>query len=228
MTSETRPYRFVPEMLRLFRAQWWNFSDPYFRMNRRPVPLEKCWPADNAGRRDPTHHEAVLKRTYSKAALEEATAMVPEWFECADVPRPPQRIKPVSEGVVGRWYTNYWTLHSLKYQCNLAGVHWKHGERKQVRSNFEEPYFYVDFEESRAIREHRSRFINIHRSLGGMTKKVLEAQTEERYKVHKRNTDQYWSDRRIFLNRVRAMRVSGDEVDVNALPVKINFAAFEM
>ncbi len=155
--------------------------------------------------------------------------MIPEWFEVRDVPRPPQRVKAVSEGVVGRWYTNYWTLHSIKYQSFLAGIPWRHGERHRAVSNFDEPLYYVDWEETKAIRDQRSRWINVHRSMAGMTKKVKELNEELRFKQHKKLQDQFWSDRRVFFNRVRAMRTAAEEVNVEDLPVPtLNLKAFDM
>jgi hypothetical protein len=229
MSSETKPIRFVPEMLRVFHAPWWDGTTGVFREKRRLENWEKRWPVSEHNSRSPYEWHPILRKTYSKEALAEATKMVPEWFETSDVPRPPQRIAAHSEGIVGRWYTNYWTLHSVKYQCMLANVPWTNGERRPIVSNFEEPKYYVDFEESRAIRDYRSRWINVHRSMIGMTKRLKEVVEEDRFKVHKRHTDAFWSDRRVFLNRVRAMRVSGEEFDKAELPIpSLNFKAFDM
>lgn len=228
MSAETMPIRFVPEMLKLYRADWYNKSEPFYKP-RRFTSVEDTWPNSQVDRRSPTGSDPVLHATYSRDALMEAQKMIPDWFQTADVPRPPQRIKAVSEGIVGRWYTNYWTLSSVKYQCVLANVPWKHGERMRAVSNFDEPYYYVDWEETKAIRDHRSKWINIHRSMVGMTKKIKEAEEENRFKAFKKNQDQFWSDRRVFFNRIRAMRTAGEEVPLEDLPIKtINFAAFDM
>jgi hypothetical protein len=228
MGTDTKPVRFVPEMTRHFRAHWYNKSEPYYKP-RRLTPVFNHWPASRRTTRSPTYWSPVLTATYSREALQEATAMIPEWFETADVPRPPQRIRAHSEGIVGRWFTNYWTLHSVKYQCLLAGLPWAHGERKPLVSNYEEPLYFVDFEESRAIRDHRSRWINVHRSMAGMTKKVKETREDDRFKFHKRITDKFWSDRRVFVNRVRSLRAGGEEMEQSTLPLKaFNFQAFDV
>ena len=153
--------------------------------------------------------------------------MIPEGFEVRDVPRPPQRIRAQSEGIVGRWYTNYWTLHSIKYQCQLANVEWKHGERFRPRTNYDEPYLFVDFEESKAVRDYRSRWMNVNRSLVGMTKKVKEAEEEKRFSRYKKRQDSFWSDRKMLIARVKSMAGQGLLDSSADLPVKtFNIKAF--
>ncbi|KEG05141.1 hypothetical protein DQ04_26911000, partial [Trypanosoma grayi] len=125
-----------------------------------------------------------------------ALAMVPDGFDVADVPRPPQRITAQSEGIVGRWYSNFWTLHAVRYQCMLAGVAWPFGERQRPRTNYDEPFFFVDFEESKAVRDYRSRWINVNRSLVGMTKRMKEAEEEARYMRFRKQQDTFWSNRK--------------------------------
>jgi hypothetical protein len=216
ITPETQPIKVTRELLGRQDAWWWNGIEPE-RSSEYVERMEKnAWPAKEdgwvKGRR------TVLTRRYSAAALREAVAMIPPSFEVADVPRPPARVKAVSEGVVGRWYTNYWTLHSIKYQCMLAGVPWRWGERERPITNYEQPFVYVDYEESKALRDYRTRWINVHRSLVAMTKRMKEADEEQRFVEYKRMQDQFWSDRRVLVNRVKAMAAT-QSITQRDLPV---------
>jgi hypothetical protein len=163
---------------------------------------------------------AVLRTNYSREALREALAMVPKHFRTSDVPRPPQMIRAHSEGIVGRWYTNYWTLHSMKFQCQLAGVPWNFGERLLPQSNFDEPLYYVDYEESRKVKEYRSRWINVNRSMVGMTRRIKEAEEEQRLAAHKTRVDRYWSSRKALIGRIKAMKAAGAIQSQEDLPIK--------
>jgi hypothetical protein len=206
IAPETTPIKFTRELLEMQDAPWWNGVRPKMLPEFQERPMERAWPYKQDGwikGRAP-----VLHTRYSAAALQEALAMVPGWFETADVPRPPARIKAHSEGIVGRWYTNYWTLHSVKYQCMLARVPWRWGERERPMTNYEQPFVYVDYEESKAIRDYRSRWINVHRSLVGMSKKMKDAEDEARFVEYKRMQDQFWSDRRVLVNRIKSMKAS--------------------
>merc|ERR1719238_2623320 len=78
--SPTKPYRFVPEMTRLFRAKWYNNSEPFYQP-RRLESIHTKWPASRRTTRSPTFWQPVLTATYSKEALQEATALIPDWFE---------------------------------------------------------------------------------------------------------------------------------------------------
>ncbi|KAG8346206.1 hypothetical protein TRVL_02974 [Trypanosoma vivax] len=169
----------------------------------------------------------VMRQKYSREALQAALAMVPPGFEVADVPRPPQRIRAQSEGIVGRWYSNYWTLHSVKYQCLLAGVEWPFGERQRPRTNYDEPFFFSDFEECKAIRDYRSRWINVNRSLVGMTKRMKEAEEETRYMQFRKQQDTFWSNRKVLVNRIKSMHNQGTKTSARDMPIKtINLKAF--
>lgn len=206
IAPETTPIKFTRELLEFQDATWWNGIKPSKYSDYSERTTAKSWPADGKGwikGRSP-----VLHTRYSAAALNEAANMIPSYFETADVPRPPTRVKAQSEGIVGRWYTNYWTLHSVKYQCQLAGIPWRWGERESPITNFEQPNIYVDYEESKAIRDYRSRWINVHRSLVGMSKKMKDSQDETRYVEYKRMQDRFWSDRRVMINRIKSMKGS--------------------
>jgi hypothetical protein len=206
IAPETTPVKVTRELLGYEDAVWWNG----IRQRHLPEYTERAaknvWPAKQddwiKGRR------TLLGSRYSAAALGEALAMIPAGFETSDVPRPPARIRAVSEGVVGRWYTNYWTLHSIKYQCLLARIPWRWGEREKPITNFEQPYIYVDFEESKALRDYRTRWINVHRSLVGMTKKMKDSEDEQRFVEYKRMQDQFWADRRVLISRVKSMKLA--------------------
>lgn len=224
IAPETTPVKYVPEMLNIQNAMWWNQrGKPVYRstFNEKSWLQKSCWGAFTKEGRP------VLRQRYSPAALKAALAMVPEGFETCDVPRPPQRIRAQSEGVVGRWYTNYWTLHSIRYQCQLAGVEWPFGERQRPRTNFDEPHMYTDFEETKAIRDYRSRWINVNRSLVGMSKKMKETEEEARYMQFKKVQDTFWSNRKVLVNRVKSMHNQGTLRSAKDLPIKtLNIKAF--
>lgn len=125
---ETTPVKYTTHLMTdQHRSRWYNGQKHDFTATYRERSWLDTWPSKRGGWEKTDH--AVLNKKYSPEALKEALAMIPEGFEVRDVPRPPQRIRAQSEGIVGRWYTNYWTLHSIKYQCQLAGIEWKHGER---------------------------------------------------------------------------------------------------
>ncbi|AIN99882.1 hypothetical protein LPMP_282490 [Leishmania panamensis] len=224
IAPETTPVKYVPEMLNIQNAKWWNGRHkPVYRSvyNEKSWLQKARWGAFIKGSRP------VMRQRYSAAALKEALEMVPEGFETCDVPRPPQRIRAQSEGVVGRWYTNYWTLHSVRYQCQLAEVEWPFGERQRPRTNYDEPYMYTDFEETKAIRDYRSRWINVNRSLVGMSKRMKEAEEESRYLHFKKVQDTFWSNRKVLVNRIKSMHNQGTLQSAKDLPLKsINIKAF--
>lgn len=216
IAPETTPVKYAPSMLNIRNMLWWNGKrNPYCATYR-----EKSWLELSKSGAFQKGSRPVMRQWYSAAALREALRMIPPGFEVADVPRPPQRIRAQSEGIVGRWYTNYWTLHSVKYQCMLAHVDWTHGERQRPRTNYEEPYLYVDFEESKAIRDYRSRWINANRSLVGMSKRIKEAEEEARYMQFKRTQETFWSNRKVLINRVKAMHSQGTLGSPKDLPIK--------
>ncbi|KAK7194999.1 hypothetical protein NESM_000422600 [Novymonas esmeraldas] len=224
IAPETTPVKYVPEMLNIQNAVWWNGrGKPVYRStyNEKSWIQKARWGAFSKGGRP------VMRQRYSAAALRAALDMVPAGFETCDVPRPPQRIRAVSEGVVGRWYTNYWTLHSLRYQCELAGVEWQFGERQRPRTNYDEPHMYTDFEETKAIRDYRSRWINVNRSLVGMSRRMKETEEETRYLQFKKVQDTFWSNRKVLVNRVKSMHNQGTLHSAKDLPIKtINIKAF--
>eukprot|EP00796_Vickermania_ingenoplastis_P004677 gene4678-3370_t len=276
-------------MLNIQNMMWWNGKrSPYRATFRERSWLEKSSPKSYG--RDP--NVPVLQQKYSREALQMAVEMIPSAFRVADVPRPPQRIRAHSEGIVGRWYSNYWTLHSIRFQCFLAnqGLHddgsssnrtpeeggstatlhttqkpalkggeqqhtsavavgsvsssaaaavalpseaaaqpnqrpssiiaWHWGDREQPKTNYEEPHMYVDFEETKALRDYRSRWINIHRSLAGMTKRMKAAEEESRFLGFKRAQEQFWSNRKVFVNRVKSMANQGSITSAKDLPIK--------
>lgn len=224
IAPETTPVKYVPEMLNIQNAMWWNQrGKPHYRSTFN----EKSWLQKSRWGAFAKEGRQVLRQRYSPEALKAALAMVPEGFETCDVPRPPQRIQAQSEGVVGRWYTNYWTLHSMRYQCQLAGVEWPFGERQRPRTNFDEPHMYTDFEETKAIRDYRSRWINVNRSLVGMSKKMKETEEEARYMQFKKVQDTFWSNRKVLVNRVKSMHNQGTLRSAKDLPIKtLNIKAF--
>lgn len=242
IAPETTPVKYVPSMLNIQNMMWWNQKKTPYRATYR----EKTWLERSRWGAFTKSGRPVLRQKYSREALQLALEMIPEGFEVSDVPRPPQRIRAQSEGIVGRWYSNYWTLHSIKYQCFLASppasssssgdlnendnsntLVWRWGEREQPKTNYEEPHAYVDFEETKALRDYRSRWININRSLVGMTKRMKEAEEEARYMSFKRTQEQFWSNRKVFINRVKSMSNQGTLSSAKDLPVKtFNVKAF--
>ncbi|KPA85177.1 putative mitochondrial hypothetical protein [Leptomonas pyrrhocoris] len=224
IAPETTPVKYIPEMLNIQNAMWWNKrGKPRYRSTYN----EKSWLQKSRWGAFGKEGHPVLRQRYSPAALQAALAMVPAGFETCDVARPPQRIRAQSEGVVGRWYTNYWTLHSMRYQCHLAGVEWPFGERQRPRTNYDEPHMYTDFEETKAIRDYRSRWINVNRSLVGMSKKMKEAEEETRYMQFKKVQDTFWSNRKVLVNRVKSMHNQGTLRSAKDLPIKtLNIKAF--
>lgn len=225
LATETTPVKYNSHMLNIQNALWWN--------NRRSAYLatyrEKSWVNTFGG--NPMMHgkgkRVLLHTRYSPAALGEALKMIPDDFEVRDVARPPARIKAHSDGIVGRWYSNFWTLHAIKYQCLLAGVEWKWGERQKPRTNYDEPYFFVDFEESKLIRDYRSRWINVNRSLVGMSKRVKEVEEEARFMQFKKHQETFWSNRKVLINRVKAMSNQGALDSAKDLPIRtFNIQAF--
>ncbi|CCW62262.1 unnamed protein product [Phytomonas sp. EM1] len=223
IAPETTPVKYTPMMLNIKNMMWWNGRrSPY-----RAVYREKTWLELSRWGDFTKSGRPVMRQRYSREALQAVLEMIPDGFEVADVPRPPQRIRAQSEGIVGRWYTNYWTLHSVKYQCFLAGIEWKHGERQRPRTNYDEPFVYVDFEESKMVRDYRSRWINVNRSLVGMSKRMKEAEEESRYMRFKRLQDTFWSDRKVLVNRVKSMHNQGTLSSAKDLPIKtLNIKAF--
>ncbi|CCW68600.1 unnamed protein product [Phytomonas sp. Hart1] len=223
IAPETTPVKYTPMMLNIKNMMWWNGKRSMYRGAYREkgwLELSRWGDFTKSGR-------PVMRQRYSREALKAALEMIPEGFEVADVPRPPQRIRAQSEGIVGRWYTNYWTLHSVKYQCFLAGIEWQHGERQPPRTNYDEPFVYVDFEESKMVRDYRSRWINVNRSLVGMSKRMKEAEEESRYMPFKRLQDTFWSDRKVLVNRVKSMHNQGTLSSAKDLPIKtLNIKAF--
>ena len=211
ISPETTPIKHTSYMLGSHakgqHEWWWNNRLGEHDELYRERSKSDTWPAKTEGWEK--GDEPVLHRWYSPEALKEAVDMIPPWFHAGDVPRPPQRIKAQSEGIVGRWYTNYWTLHSVKFQCKLAKVPWHAGDRIRTRSNYDEPHFYVDYDESKMIRDHRSRWINIHRSMADGTKKVMLYEEEQRVKGHKKSQDLYWNQRKVLINRLKAMQNTG-------------------
>jgi hypothetical protein len=224
IAPETTPVKYVPEMLNIQNAMWWNGrGKPVYRSTYN----EQSWLQKSRWGAFTKNGRPVLRQYYSPAALRAALEMVPAGFETCDVPRPPQRIRAQSEGIVGRWYTNYWTLHSIRYQCQLAGVEWPFGERQRPRTNFDEPHMYTDFEETKAIRDYRSRWINVNRSLVGMSKRMKDSEEETRYMQFKRVQDTFWSNRKVLVNRVKAMHNQGTLRSAKDLPIKtLNIKAF--
>eukprot|EP00759_Apiculatamorpha_spiralis_P005517 PhF_6_TR13335/c0_g1_i1/m.21129 len=219
------PLKFIPHMFPNHHHHYlrWYMSKSHIQRHPfRPTYRERnhldTWPAPkafwNKGSR------TLLETRYSREALKEILEMIPEGFHAADVRRPPQRIKAESHGIVDMWWSNYWTLHSIRYQCFLAGIPWTHGTQGSMRSNYDEPTQYVDYEESKLIRDHRSRWINVHRSLAGMSKKMKDAKEENRYMAYKKTQDQFWSNRKILINRVKAMVSSGTGITAADLPIK--------
>ncbi|KAH9600376.1 hypothetical protein LSM04_006978 [Trypanosoma melophagium] len=223
IAPETTPVKYVPSMLNIQNMMWWNGRRSPYRATYR----EKTWYDVSRTAARTKGGRAIMRQKYSPDALRLALAMVPAEFEVADVPRPPQRILAQSEGIVGRWYSNFWTLHAVKYQCMLAGVEWPFGERQKPRTNYEEPFFFVDFEESKALRDYRSRWINVNRSLVGMSKRIKEAEEEARYMQFRRQQDTFWSNRKVLVNRVKSMYNQGTMTSAKDLPIKtLNIKAF--
>ncbi|CUG01801.1 Hypothetical protein, putative [Bodo saltans] len=223
IAPETTPVKYTPSMLKLSHSKWYDGKSIPYRATFR----EKSWldvsrrGAFNKG------HRVLLTNTYSPAALQEATKMIPSGFEVRDVPRPPQRIRAQSEGIVGRWFTNYWTLHSIKYQCQLARVPWEFGERQKPTTNYDEPFVYTDYEESKALRDFRSRWINVNRSLVGMSKRMKESEEEARFSKYRRVQETFWSNRKVLINRVKSMHNQGTLDTARDLPIKtFNIKAF--
>lgn len=223
IAPETTPVKYVPTMLNIRNAMWWNGRrTPY-----RAAYSERTWLEKSTWGSFTKSGRPVMRQWYSPAALRVALEMIPEGFDVSDVPRPPQRIRAQSEGVVGRWYTNYWTLHSVKYQCMLAGIEWRFGERQKARTNYDEPFVYTDFEESKAIRDYRSRWINVNRSLVGISKRMKDSEEEGRYIQFKKVQDTFWSNRKVLVNRVKAMHNQGTLASASDLPIKtMNIKAF--
>lgn len=258
IAPETTPVKYVPSMLNIQNTIWWNQKKSPYRATYR----EKSWlERSNWLASQKVGGRPVLQRKYSREALQMALEMIPKDFQVADVPRPPQRVRAHSEGIVGRWYTNYWTLHSIKYQCLLASsphssssletqqgqsgapqetsttdasrssssppLEWRWGERDQPKTNYEQPHMFVDFEETKALRDYRSRWININRSLVGMTRRMKDAEEESRYMSYKRTQEQFWSNRKVFINRVKSMSNQGSLTSSKDLPIKtFNIKAF--
>ncbi|ESS62807.1 hypothetical protein TCDM_13997 [Trypanosoma cruzi Dm28c] len=223
IAPETTPVKYVPSMLNIQNMLWWNGKRSQYRATYR----EKTWYEVSRVGAHVKGRRSIMRQKYSPEALRMALSMVPEWFEVADVPRPPQRIRAQSEGIVGRWYSNFWTLHAVKYQCRLANVEWPFGERQRPRTNYEEPFFFVDFEESKAARDYRSRWINVNRSLVGMSKRMKEAEEERRYMQFRKQQDTFWSNRKVLVNRVKSMYNQGTMTSTKELPIKtINIKAF--
>lgn len=224
IAPETTPVKYVSEMLNIRNAMWWNQRG---KPRHCATFTEKSWLQKSKWGSFTKSGRQVLRQRYSPAALEAALTMIPEGFETCDVPRPPQRIQAQSEGVVGRWYTNYWTLHSMRYQCQLAGVEWRFGDRHRPRTNYDEPHMYTDFEETKAVRDYRSRWINVNRSLVGMSKKMKETEEEARYMQFKKVQDTFWSNRKVLVNRVKSMHNQGTLRSAKDLPIKtLNIKAF--
>lgn len=229
IAPETTPVKFHSRMIGVKHALWYDGKRHPYNAVYREKSWQQTWPSEEAVatyNKDPMR--PVMHEKYSREALQEALRMIPPWFRVSDVARPPDRIRAVSEGIVGRWYSNYWTLHSVKFQCLLAGIPWLHGERDHPISNFEEPDHFVDFEESKAIRDYRTRWINVNRSMVGMSKQVKEAEEDNRFIEHKRIQELYWSNRKVLVQRVKAMRQSGMLKSAAELPIKsINIHAFD-
>lgn len=225
IAPETTPVKYTPMMLNIHHSLWWDGKRQPYRATYR----ERSWLEVSRWGAFTKSGRPVMRQRYSPEVLKAALAMIPEGFEVADVPRPPQRIRAQSEGIVGRWYTNYWTLHSVKYQCLLANIEWKHGERQRPVTNYEEPHMYVDFEESKALRDYRSRWINANRSLVGMTKRMRESEEEARFMQFKKVQDTFWSNRKVLVNRVKSMHNQGTLASAKDLPIKtLNIKAFLM
>ena len=235
------PLKFIPYMMpgvkNLNQRHWVDWQawrpDPF-----RPVYREKnflnTWPGPQArhrkGRRTP-----LLPIRYSPEALQEAVKLVPDGFFSKgfykDVRRPPERIKAYSDGIVHDWWMNYWTLHSVRYQLKLCTRHLDEATKEKITdqtgaervtrmtSNYDEYRMHVDYEETKLTRDYRSRWINIHRSLEGMSEKIRQVHEENRYHVHKKRMDDYWASRKILINRVKAMRHSGSKIRSHELPV---------
>lgn len=235
IAPETTPVKFVPQMLNTQNALWFNGRrSPHLATFRERSWLELSkWGTFTKNGRE------ILTRKYSREALQLALSMIPDGFEVSQVPRPPQRIRAQSEGIVGRWYSNYWTLHGIKYQCLLAStgrqksgstspsLEWRWGERENPRTNYEEPHMFVDFEQTMAIRDFRSRWMNINRSMVGMTRRMKEAEEENRFVNFKRSQEQFWSNRKVFVNRVKSMANQGSITSSKDLPIKtFNLKAF--
>eukprot|EP00758_Cryptobia_borreli_P003275 Tbor_TRINITY_DN3651_c0_g1::TRINITY_DN3651_c0_g1_i1::g.223::m.223 len=225
LAPETTPVKFTTHLLNTPRKFWYNGMRHQFIARYRERNWLDTWPSKKSGWEK--GRPPVLKTNYSPAALKEALMMIPPEFHTSYVSRPPQRIKAQSEGIVGRWYTNYWTLHSIKYQCSLAEIPWEHGERIRPTTNYDQPYHFVDFEESKAIRDYRSRFINVNRSMVGMSKRIKESEEVMRFAEHKRHVEKFWSDRKVLVNRVKAMSTQGLLDTPEELPIKtMNIRAF--
>lgn len=223
IAPETTLVKFTPQMLKLQHTRWFDGKrNPYLAPYR-----ERSW-GDLARRgKYSKGNRDLMPRRFSPAALKEALAMIPEGFEVRDVPRPPARIRTHCEGIVGRWYTNFWTLHAVKYQCHLANVEWKFGERQKPVTNYDEPFVYTDFEESKLIRDYRSRWINVNRSLVGICKRMKDAEEERRFMNFKRTQDTFWSNRKVLINRVKSMHAQGTLETAADLPITtLNVKAF--
>ena len=226
--SETRPIRYTSAIMNTYHSLWFDGMKRPFEKEYQERRREDTWPWKTRGWEKGVDYQPVLTRRFSKEAIEKALEMVPDWFETSDVPRPPQRIKAVSDGIVGRWWSNYWTLHSMRYQCMLAGIPWTFGQRERPLTNYDEPFYFVDFEESKAVRDYRSRWINVHRSMVGMSKKMREAEDETREKNYKRLQNKFWSERKVLITRVKAMKTSRTLKSKDEMPLKgMNLRAFE-
>jgi hypothetical protein len=225
IAPETTPVKYVPQMLNIQNSKWWNGRRNPYLATYREKPWSKVFGGNmHAGGKG---NRVLLQRNYSPEALKAAVAMIPAGFEVRDVPRPPRRIRAQSEGIVGRWYSNFWTLHAVKYQCLLAGVEWQWGERFRPTTNFEEPHFFVDFEESKLIRDYRSRWINVNRSLVGMSKRMKEVEEEARFMAFRKHQDGFWTSRKVLVNRVKAMHNQGVLQSAKDLPIRsFNIQAF--
>ena len=222
---ETTPVKFTTHLMDLPRMPWYNGQRHQFTAQYKEKSWLETWPARRGGWEKGSR--AVLTKNYHPEAIKEALKMVPLGFEVRDIPRPPQRIRAQSEGIVGRWFTNYWTLHSIKYQCMLGGMDWSLGERVRPTTNYDQPFNYVDFEMTKAVRDHRSKFINVNRSMVGMSKKIKEVDEVKRFAEHKRFQEEFWSKRKILINRVKSMYSQGLLTSAEELPVTtMNIKAF--
>ncbi|EPY37695.1 hypothetical protein AGDE_06239 [Angomonas deanei] len=223
IAPETTPVKYTPHMLNIRHSKWWDGQRmPYIATYR-----EKSWYERSRWGAFTKSGRPVMREWYSPGCPAGGAEDDPRWVRGGRRPRPPQRIRAQSEGVVGRWYSNYWTLHSIKYQCQLADIEWKWGERDTPRTNYEEPHLYVDFEESKALRDYRSRWINVNRSLVGMSRKMKDAEEETRYMQFKKVQETFWSNRKVLVNRVKSMYNQGTLSSAKDLPIKtINIKAF--
>ena len=62
-----------------------------------------------------------------------------------------------------------------------------------------------------------------------MSVKIKQANEENRYFAHKKKQDEFWSARKILINRVKAMRHSGSGVSAKELPITtFRVRAFDM